>query len=231
MTACILHGSTPVPHDLLCGIGVAIYDFQTLIAGVLAIGAAYYAARPVWRQLKDTNLQTRIQHRETLMALLREAQDRLARVRKSVADPLMDLDRLTIDPAGHVEPLGAEDAFAIEQRLHGELDWYLLGLRGTEEDSIEVLKAALKIAMDDLLSTLNDVHWIEHNEQHDEDHDISDADWVVIRQRSEEAQTLAAVKGATVRSAMRTLEDAQAKWIGDLRARIAKLDLAIAAAT
>jgi hypothetical protein len=230
MTRCILHGSTPVPHDLLCGVGVAIYDFQTLIAGVLAIGAAYYAARPVWRQLKDTNLQTKIQHRETLAALAREAQDRFARVRKSVADPLTDLDRLTIDPAGNVEAIGAEDAFAIEQHLQGELDWYLVGLKGTEADGIEVAKAALKTAMDDLLHTLNDVHWIHHNEQHDEDHSIPDDEWAQINQRSKEAETLTAEKGSTVRAAVRALEAAQWKWTSDLRARIARLDLEIAAA-
>ena len=48
------------------GAGTFIYNYQTLIAGVLAIGAAWYAGAPVWRQLKDSNLQTRIMHRETL---------------------------------------------------------------------------------------------------------------------------------------------------------------------
>lgn len=208
-----------------------VYDFQTLITGLVAIGAAYYAARPVWRQLADSNLQTKIQHRETLASLMREAQDRFGRVHKSVADPLVELDRLTVDPVGNAEAIGAEDAFAIEQRLQGELDWYLVGLRATEAETIETAKVALKEAMDDLLRTLNDVHWIVHNEQHDEDHSIPDAEWAEIVQRSEKAELLVSEKGAAVRTAMRALEAAQRQWTADLRARIAKLDLAIAAAS
>lgn len=231
MTACIFHGVLPVSQPWYCGVGVAIYDFQTLIAGVLAIGAAYYAARPVWRQLKNNDLQTRILHRETLASLLREAQERFARVTKSIAEPMSDLDRLTTDPAGETIAIGGHDAFAIEQRLYGELDWYLIDLNATEADDIEVAKAGLKMALDDLLRTLNDVHWVEHNEQHDEDHSIPDEEWAAIIVRSQEAETLAADKAAVARRAMRALGKAQGAWLTALRGRIAKLDLEIAAAS
>lgn len=231
MTACVLHGVLPASQPWLCDLGVAVYDFQTLIGGVLAIGAAYYAARPVWRQLKDTNLQTKIQHRETLASLLRGAQDRFARVAKSIADPMNDLDRLTTDPSGETIAIGAHDAFAIEQRLYGELDWYLVDLKATEADGIESAKAALKAALDELLSTLNDVHWVEHNEQHDEDHSISDDEWAAILVRSHDAETLAADKAAAARRAMNALQQAQATWLTALRGRIVKLDLEIAAAS
>ncbi len=231
MTGCVLHGAVPATQGWPCYIGVAIYDFQTLIAGVLAIGAAYYAARPVWRQLKDTNLQTKIQHRETLASLLREAQDRFARVAKSVAEPMTALDRLTSDPAGEPTPIGAHDASEIEQRLSGELDWYLIDLKATESEEIEAAKTALKEALDDLLRTLNDVHWVEHNEQHDEDHSIPDDEWSALIVRSKEAETLAGDKGAAARRALRTLGQAQAAWLTGLRGRIARLDLEIAAAS
>ena len=57
----------------LTSIGCFIYDFQTLLTGAVAIGVAIVVAIPVWRQLKDINLQTRISHRETLANLLRDA--------------------------------------------------------------------------------------------------------------------------------------------------------------
>lgn len=44
MTACILHGTLPAAQPWFCDLGVVAYDFHTLIARVLAIGAAYYAA-------------------------------------------------------------------------------------------------------------------------------------------------------------------------------------------
>lgn len=232
MTGCVLHGAaTAVPHGWLCSVGIAIYDFQTLIAGVLAIGAAYYAARPVWRQLRDSNLQTKIQHRETLASMLREAQDRFARAAKSIAKPMTDLDRLTSDPAGEPIPIGAHDAFAIDQRLQGELDWYLVDLSATEAEAVERAKARLKEALDDLMRTLNDVHWCEHNEQHDEDHSIPDDEWASILIRSKEAELLTGDKAIAVRRAVRALNEAQAAWVTGLRARIAKLDLEIAAAS
>lgn len=231
MTACALHGPATAATTWVCGAGIVVYDFQTLIAGVLAIGAAYYAARPVWRQLKDSNLQTKIQHRETLASLLRESQDRFSRAKKSIAQPMTDLVRLTSDPVGEPVPIGAHAAFEIEQRLDGELDWYLVDLKATEADEIEAAKATLRTALDDLLRTLNDVHWCEHNDQHDEDHSISDEEWAAILIRSKEAETLTAQKAATARTAVRGLETAQANWITGLRARIGKLDRDIAVAT
>jgi len=38
------------------------------------------AGIPVWRQLRDSNLQTRISHRETLATLLRDALRRYEKV-------------------------------------------------------------------------------------------------------------------------------------------------------
>ncbi len=49
MTGCVLHGAAQAADTGLCATGMAIYDYQTLITGVLAIDAVYYAARPVWR--------------------------------------------------------------------------------------------------------------------------------------------------------------------------------------
>lgn len=107
----------------------------------------------------------------------------------------------------------------------------MVRLRATEAETIEAAKEALKEVMDDLLRTLNDVHWIVHNEQHDEDHSIPDAEWAEIVQRSEKAELLVSEKGAAVRIAVRALEAAQRHFTSYLQARIAKLDLAIAPAS
>ena len=73
---------------LWVGAGTFIYQYQTLVTGILAIGAAWYAGAPVWRQLKDSNLQTSIMHRETLAIRQREAEERAARVAKAIDGPL-----------------------------------------------------------------------------------------------------------------------------------------------
>jgi len=65
-----------------------VYDFQTLLTGAAAIIVAIVAGIPVWRQLRDTNLQTRISHRETLANLLRDALRRYEKVGQSIREPL-----------------------------------------------------------------------------------------------------------------------------------------------
>lgn len=64
------------PMNLLC----FVYNFQTLLTGMVAIIVAIITGIIVWQQLKDTNLQTRISHRETLAGLLREALQRFEMV-------------------------------------------------------------------------------------------------------------------------------------------------------
>jgi hypothetical protein len=75
-------------HCGLMKLSCFVYDFQTLLTGILAIAVAIVAGIPVWRQLKDSNLQARTSHRETLAALLRDALPRFERVQQSISKPL-----------------------------------------------------------------------------------------------------------------------------------------------
>lgn len=75
MTIC-----TQISGTVAARMGCLVYDFQTLLTGLVALGVAVVAGIPVWRQLKDTNLQTRISHRETLANLLRDTLQRYANV-------------------------------------------------------------------------------------------------------------------------------------------------------
>lgn len=118
MLATITEGAIAVGH----AVGHWIYSFQTLITGAAAIGAAWYAGAPVWRQLKDSNLQTHMMHRETLAMRLREAEERSARVAKAIDDPLWTAQRVTSDPAGEPVEIGDHDAHGVEQMIHGCLD-------------------------------------------------------------------------------------------------------------
>lgn len=228
MSMCPVNSAIDHGCTLLVSVGCWIYDFQTLIAGVLAIAAAIYAATPVWRELKETNLQTRIQRRETLASLLRESLERYARVAKDIERPLSDLDRLTSDPDGEPIEIDENDAHGMEQRLNGALNWYLVTLKSTETEQIEVAKEKLATALASLTGTLNDVYWTSHNDQHDEGHAIPDDVWAELVKRSGEAPLLAAEKVGQARNAFRALEAAQSAWIDMLRGQIAKLDLSIA---
>lgn len=121
MTTCSQTG-----HCILSSIGCFIYDFQTLLVGIAAIVVAVFAGIPVWRQLKDSNLQARISHRETLATLLRAALRRYAEVEKAVREPMSFASRVTSDPIGEPVDIEAEDAHHLENMLHSVLDWYLV---------------------------------------------------------------------------------------------------------
>jgi hypothetical protein len=216
-------------HCILSSIGCFIYDFQTLLTGVVAIGVAVVAGIPVWRQLKDSNLQTRISHRETLATLLRDALRRYKKVEDSIQEPLSFASRVTSDPMGEPLEIGTDDAHHLESAMHGVLDWYLVVLKDTEHSDIEARKTELKAALTRLIETAGDAHWADHNDQHDEDHDISDAEWATIEARCAAAKIEATERVSDVERAYRALREAQQHWVQSLRSQIAKLDLQIAA--
>lgn len=216
-------------HCILSSIGCFIYDFQTLLTGVVAIGVAVIAGIPVWRQLKDSNLQTRISHRETLATLLRDALRRYGKVEKSIAEPLSLASRLTSDPMGEPVEIAAEDAHHLESMLNGVLDWYLVILKDTEHGDIEMRKTELKAALTEAIATLGEAHWADHNDQHDEDHDFTDEAWAEIEARCAAAKVEATKRISDVERVYRALREAQRHWVQSLRSQIAKLDLQIAA--
>jgi hypothetical protein len=228
MTQCSAQNAVETSCNLWASIGCFIYDYQTLIAGLLAIAAALYAGAPVWRQLKDSNLQTRILHRETLASLLREAEERYARVAKALDGPFSDLDMLTSGQDGEPIEIGEHDAFGMEQKIRGCLDWYLITLKGKESELIEKAKSDFAAAFDQLTETLNDVHWPAHNDQSGEDYAIPQDEWEAILQKSTDAKTLASSRVHEARTAFRALKTAQGQWIESLRSQIARLDLGIA---
>lgn len=205
-----------------------VYDFQTLITGAVAILVAIIAGIPVWRQLRDTNLQTRISHRETLANLLRDALRRYEKVDQSIREPLSMASRVTSDPEGEPIEIDPHDAHHLDQMFHGVLDWYLVVLADTEHSDIEAPKSALKSALGTLGDTLNDAHWADHNEQQDEDHNIPDDEWAKIIARCAEAKIEASQRVGEVQAAYRALREAHEKWVQSLRGQIAKLDLQIA---
>ena len=102
-------------------VGCFIYNFQTLLAGIAAIIVGTIAVIPVWGQLKDTNLQARISHRETLANLLRAALRRYERVDKEVREPLNAANRVVYDPEGEPEEIGTE-VFFLPAAAHVEKD-------------------------------------------------------------------------------------------------------------
>ena len=136
------------------GFWCLVYDFQTLIAGAIAVIVALLALIPVWCQLRDSNLQARMSRRETLATMLRAGLRRHAEVEESIARPLNAAVRATSDPVGEPQAIDTEAAFYLEQELSHILDWYLVVLADTESPEIEARKGVLKSTLDALVETL-----------------------------------------------------------------------------
>ncbi len=61
-----------------------LYDWQTLITGVLALVAAIVAAWPVWRQLRSLKVQSAVMQRETLVMRITSIEARRAETRQKM---------------------------------------------------------------------------------------------------------------------------------------------------
>lgn len=188
----------------LKGVGQVVYDYQTLIAGALALGAAYLATKPVWRQLALTQTQSNGVLREMLLQRQSELhQARLALIEK-VGKKLSDLEHLL---AWHddAEQISEHDAFGFDQILSQSISWLRLGYHWRDSSRVEASRQALLDKIDALLNVLNDVHAPAHTEQHDEHCSISDEDWASFVARADAAKGEVKQLVLDARAALNTL--------------------------
>lgn len=213
-----------ISHGTLNAVCGVIYDFQTLLTGALAIGVAIIAGVPVWRQLKDSNLQTRISHRETLITLLRDTLSRNSKVKNDIREPMIKARRATTDHCGDPIEIHPEDAHSLEMDFRKALDWYLVSQADTDDHNVEIHKLKLKISIDKLIETLSDAHYVHSNDQSDEYRSYTNGEWAEKCAQSERAKLEASERVGEVAASYRSLEEAQKLWIRALRKRIAELD-------
>ena len=217
-------GFVNTPQNGLGLFAGCVYSYQTLIAGVLAIFAAYFAARPVWRQVKDTSLQTMINQRETISDRMNEAIDRFQRVKNEMDETLQKLMHATWDPAGEPIVINDDTAHGLHMTVAGKLNWYLEALRDTEAHEIEVAKARLHEAREELENTLDAAYWPASHGQSDEDYSLTDKEWKEVQQEARHAKTEAAEKAAALVAAWRALREVQSNWVKKSRQKISALD-------
>jgi hypothetical protein len=163
-------------------IGSFIYDYQTLIAGALALAAAYFAAKPVWRQLELTQTQSNGVLREMLLHRQVEVQQARAALMANVGSKLFDLDH-ALGCQGDGEFISEHDAFGNDQILSQSISWLRTGYHWRDRSRVEAARAELIDKIDTLLQILEAIHAPAHTDQHDEDRSISDEDWAAFLAR------------------------------------------------
>lgn len=170
----------------LIGLGRFVYDFQTLIAGGAAVVAAYYAARPVYRQLDMMRLQSDAVMRGMLLDRERDLRQALDALEKNVGEPLSGLGSAVYWEAG--DEIDEERAFYHDQVLATARNWLIAKYRWRDSADVEAARAALETGLEALIDTLDDVHRPAHTEKVGEDYAMSDEDWTALLKRGEEAK-------------------------------------------
>lgn len=208
------------------GIGQYIYDYQTLITGGLALGAAYLAAKPVWRQLELTQTQSNGVLRDMLLQRQAEVQHARAALLERVGAKLNDLDH-HLGWEGADERISEQDAFGFDQILSTSISWLRIGYHWRDSSQVEVARDALTDKIDALLATLSDIHAPAHTDQHGEDYNISDEDWVAFIARGEAAKDEVGEAVSQARSAFAKVLDEMETEATALKKRLTKLNEAL----
>jgi len=205
-----------------------VRDFQTLIAGLIAIMAALITARPVWRQLDRMSVQTGTMYRDFLADRLKALQGR----RKWLFDK--------IEPFEQEVSQRMYEMREIENRLNihwvfdraqttailiRELETY----RATNRDSSEMAEAVASLVqrLKALEENLDTIHRPDSTDQSGEDWSYTDEQWTEIRAKAEAAD--AALDGIVneFEAASKQLRNVVDGEIGRLRDRVKVTDDAL----
>lgn len=203
-------------------VGQVIYDYQTLITGGAALLAAYFAGRPVYRQLDLMRIQSDAVLREMLLDRQTDLTQANAALATNLGKPLNALGTAVYWDEG--EGLDEEQAFYHDQNLSVPLTWLKHDYAWRDNPKAEAKRTELVTALARLIDTLDDVHRPAHTEQVDEDHNISDDDWAKFLARGEEAKGEIEARLAETQDALSATRGEIDAELTAIRLRLTKLD-------
>ncbi len=205
-----------------------IKDYQTLIAGLIAIAAAYLTARPVWRQLDRMSVQTNTMFRaflsdriESLKGRRRWLAKHLDPYRSQVTQRLYEMRELE-------ERLNVHWIFEraqITDSLVETLETYR-----SERRDAPAITAATDEIVESLTALAKDLHAIHRpasTDQSGEDYAYSDAEWAVIEQAAVTADKALDALVARFVAGVAALDEAFRAELDDLRDRMSQTDKAL----
>ncbi len=166
-----------------------INQYQTLIAGLIAILAAYLTARPVWRQLDGMSVQTNTLFRDYVLEQLRRTDNRRSwyskRLGKFVEDTCRRIYEMEEMKGGTIDIHWAhgtqQDVTSLLSALkkHGETR----DLSAIERELSEVFATLSKLA-----DTLDSIHRPHSMDKHDPEHPFTDEQWAALGMAGKEAE-------------------------------------------
>lgn len=206
-----------------------LQDWQTLVVGILALAAAWWAARPVYRQLRETETQSNATLRDVLVPrvaeLERHKERALAPSREAVTNLVREFHEM--DEA-ELTAFKEEAAFDHWQMVRSAADDFKeFRVWRFDVPSIESLKEPVAVALAHLTDRLDDIHRPASTDQEGENYAYTDQEWEAIKQRGLAARLVLPETIGEWREASDALTKAYDDEAGKLRRRIVELDRAL----
>ncbi|MCT8269090.1 hypothetical protein NYQ83_17575 [Afifella sp. JA880] len=205
-----------------------IHEYQALLAGLVALFAAYVTARPVWRQLDRMSLQTTLMHREFLderQSTLRARWRRESKKLTSFSDEVKTGIGWTRQYNKEINPHWAFDQEKLTRRLIVELESYRTDNRDpalVEAAIDEVIEALRRLA-----DTMGAIHIPASEDQSGPDHCFSDEEWNDLINRADVAEQELDGLASEVSSAILRFDDVAQEETIRLRDQIKEADDAL----
>ncbi|ALR21884.1 hypothetical protein [Sphingobium baderi] len=200
--------------------------WQTLITGALALGAAFYAGRPVYRQLALMRAQNNVMVRETIGDMILQLDTHRNRVGEITAKRLTDVHSAIYRFDNYGETKGI-DEWASQQHsefIGADSELKALFIQSHDVEAIEVQKAALLAAVDAFSGVLWDIYAPHYAFMFPEDCNWSDAEHASAVARSSEAEKELDSNASAVSAAVRQLYEAYAEQRAGLVRRLRVID-------
>lgn len=162
-------------------------NWQTIIAGGIAIIAARMTVKPVWKQLALMQTQSNAVLRDMLMDRQTEVEQAMASLKEHVSKPAQKF-AVFFNWMNEGDRISEEDAHGHFHIFAVCLRWLRIQYRWRDSAAVEIAKASLEEKLDKLTDLLNEITAPLTTDQHDEERSISDEDWAAFVARGEEAK-------------------------------------------
>jgi hypothetical protein len=214
------------PAEFWITLAKSIFDYQTLIAGILALIAGALAGAPVWKQLRMMRAQNEAGFRKIVADRLQETDDRISLVRGLIITPMNDIGReAEIYHEGHVPDIREEWAFGQEQNVE-RLRTTLQGWSSSHRDiePVETAKARLIEHVKGVAEVLYLIHRPDSVSMMQDDREVPDEDYAKWCEESEAAKVKLEPAVSGVNRAFKDLESEYDALRADLNLRLRRID-------
>ncbi|WP_447763391.1 hypothetical protein [Sphingopyxis panaciterrae] len=184
--------------------------WQTLLAGLIALGAAILALRPVYKQLALMRAQNNVMVRSTIGEMISQLDAHRDRVREIVAQRLTSVNTALHQFKGYGMPKDMGMWASDQQKEFNGADHELKALFAMSYDVkfVEEKKAALLVAVAELSGTFWDIYKPDYASHFPEEFNWTDEEWAAAGTRANEAEQEVEPKTDAVSRAVFELNEA-----------------------